>query len=572
MADLLVLGCSDRKLEGETPLPAICRYNGPVYQSFRHHLRSQLWPEDLDVAVLSAKFGMIGALTPIETYDVRMTRERADELAPAIAPIAEGWLARYDRIKICAGKTYVDALPEALTADAARTEIFDGGIGTKRNHLGNYLKSLKADLRKRADSSETGRLSYFLPDWDDLLDRNYDFTTDEFSGPKEVRDEIHCSRLMAPTRISDGILVSLAQSRESKGPLKFVGGLEPRTLRPLNLRTHYGLDHNQSLFGDCGAFSYVNEDRPPLTTEYAVSMYELYDFDYGASIDHIPVPSIRTDAGIIPLSQCKRRQRVDITVENAQAFIDEAKRRKAGFTPVGTVQGLNPSQYARNALAYAEMGYERIALGGLVPLRDPAIREIVSAVTTALRDNRRQPGIHLFGVFRPDLQSFFRECGISSFDSATYFRKAWLRSGQNYLACNGAWYAAIRVPMTRDGRTLKQLLATSELSQSELEALEARALIALHEYDRGKLSKSAALDAVMTYDAHLVRSSEEMSAMRQAYDRTLSDRPWDQCDCPMCVDAGINTLIFRGSNRNKRRGTHNTLQLYEAVRRGSGEP
>ena len=65
--------------------PALYRYDGPFYQDFRSHLRERVWPPQLDVAVLSAKFGLIGALTEIEDYDQRMTSERAAQLA-AINP------------------------------------------------------------------------------------------------------------------------------------------------------------------------------------------------------------------------------------------------------------------------------------------------------------------------------------------------------------------------------------------------------------------------------------------------------------------------------------------------------
>ena len=40
-------------------------------------------------------------------------------------------------------------------------------------------------------------------------------------------------------------------------------------------------------------------------------------------------------------------------------------------------------------------------------------------------------------------------------------------------------------------------------------------------------------------------------------ERTLQDRPWKRCDCAICRDVGVEVIIFRGSNRNKRRGFHN---------------
>jgi hypothetical protein len=562
---LLVLGCSATKRSDAGPLPALLRYDGPWYRDFRKHLRGNAWPTGLDVAILSAEHGLIGALSPIRDYDRRMTRTRAAELAPSLAPVIHAWDQRYDGIHLCLGGDYLPALPSQFVTE--RAEVFKGPIGLKRQQLGSYLRGLESRKRRILAEGPTDRLSYFLPDWDDLLDPAFDFRNDSFSGPKGERAERHCSLMMRPERIADGILVSLAQTRSAKGPLKYVGGIDGRTLRPLDLRGHYGLDDDQILFGDCGAFSYVHEDVPPITTDYAVALYDLYGFDLAASIDHIPVMERVVGGRPVSLGHAERKARVRLTVDNAADFIACSRRRNVGFVPVGTIQGLEPEDYAESARLYAELGYRRIALGGLVPLQDDRILKIVSAVSTALAALRDPPKIHLFGVFRPRLQPRFKSMGIASFDSATYFRKAWLRSGQNYLARDGQWYCAIRVPMTADGRTRTQLLK-SGADLAELEHLEAAALLALHAFGDGGTSLDATLDAIEAYDRCFIRSSEDVSTMRKLYARTLADRPWDKCGCPICRSTGIDVLIFRGSNRNKRRGTHNTAMLYGSLGNG----
>jgi len=47
------------------------------------------------------------------------------------------------------------------------------------------------------------------------------------------------------------------------------------------------------------------------------------------------------------------------------------------------------------------------------------------------------------------------------------------------------------------------------------------------------------------------------------YERLLRDRPWEQCNCPICTEYGIEVAIFRGNNRNRRRGFHNTRRFYD---------
>ncbi|TIW72286.1 MAG: hypothetical protein E5V53_33010, partial [Mesorhizobium sp.] len=38
--------------------------------------------------------------------------------------------------------------------------------------------------------------------------------------------------------------------------------------------------------------------------------------------------------------------------------------------------------------------------------------------------------------------------------------------------------------------------------------------------------------------------------------------PWRQCPCSICASTSVEVIIFRGSNRNKRRGIHN-LAVYK---------
>ena len=54
----------------------------------------------------------------------------------------------------------------------------------------------------------------------------------------------------------------------------------------------------------------------------------------------------------------------------------------------------------------------------------------------------------------------------------------------------------------------------------------------------------------------------QSSSLGPRYRTTLADRPWKKCGCAICKQAAIDIIIFRGSNRNKRRGIHN-LAVYK---------
>jgi len=52
----------------------------------------------------------------------------------------------------------------------------------------------------------------------------------------------------------------------------------------------------------------------------------------------------------------------------------------------------------------------------------------------------------------------------------------------------------------------------------------------------------------------------------QDYRRTLKDRPWTRCDCGVCRGVGVEVVIFRGNNRNRRRGFHNVRDFYRNLK------
>lgn len=569
---LVILGCSSTKFGTEGLLPALCRYDGPAYRVLHSYLRTSRWPNELSVGILSARYGLIGGLTPIELYDQRMNRETAANLRePATATLKE-WTKGHSTLSLVLGKDYLSALNlDAIDVPRNGVHVVEGSIGIKLNQLHELLHALP--LAPRNPSVEPGsRPLYFLPDWEDMLDAGFDFVRDKFScTDRAARNEIHCIQAMRPERISDGVLVSLAQHQGTKGILKKFEPTHIDALAPQSIRENYGLRAEQLAFGDCGAFSYVNNSSPTISTEQAAALYQLYGFDLGASVDHIPVSVIEDDGGSKKqLSYSTRAKRVALTKKNAEEFIDLHRRRRYTFLPVGVIQGISTSSYARQLEEYTEMGYRHVALGGLVPRSDHEIVEILHAVAKIRKKlpRSRKEGlwIHLFGVFRPRIQKEVREAGVSSFDSATYFRKAWLRSDQNYLGVDGKWYAAIRVPTTADPRTAKRLEA-SGIDEQALARLEKQALTALNEYGEKRRSLETTLRAVAKYDFLLSRSSDHGENLLASYERSLKSRIWEKCGCPVCSSIGIHALIFRGYNRNKRRGAHNTLMLYKQLHR-----
>src|SRR5262249_3694612 len=134
------------------------------------------------------------------------------------------------------------------------------------------------------------------------------------------------------------------------------------------------------------------------------------------------------------------------------------------------------------------------------------------------------------------------------------------------------YYTAIRVPQALENPKLMRLAKRGVIRQEHIVALEKSALGALRAYDRANGDLDEALDAVMAYAAPAtlgitpsdLPGSRAGSDLRALYRRTLIDKPWRQCDCAICRAISIEVVIFRASNRNKRRGIHN-LGVFKAL-------
>jgi len=74
----------------------------------------------------------------------------------------------------------------------------------------------------------------------------------------------------------------------------------------------------------------------------------------------------------------------------------------------------------------------------------------------------------------------------------------------------------------------------------------------------------SSFEAIWTViDAYTASNGDE--SHREGYQELLRTRPWERCDCPVCTDLGIDVAIFRGNNRNRRRGFHNTRRFYDQM-------
>src|SRR5262249_26851097 len=156
-----------------------------------------------------------------------------------------------------------------------------------------------------------------------------------------------------------------------------------------------------------------------------------------------------------------------------------------------------------------------------------------AAIQSRTRTEKENVWVHLFGILRPKIQSCFRVLGASSFDSASYLRKAWLRSDQNYLCPSGErWYTAIRVPIS-SSKKLREAAEEKDISTEDLQAREERCLLALREFDGSRKAHREVMDSVNDYGPLLERRGEDNHFIEK-HNTVLTDRPWRKCRCQVC--------------------------------------
>jgi hypothetical protein len=399
-------------------------------------------------------------------------------------------------------------------------------------------------------------VKFFFPDSQDQIDPLFDFASEEHPAFRvRQRDDRYAHEVLSTVPF-DGILVSKAiVDGSTSGTGKYTGPQRARFFRE-GVRRFFRLDQtgDRSLetMGDCGAFAYVKEERPPYRVDEVIDFYEQAGFDFGISMDHIVLgftldPSLQLPGMTQRLTEWERRRL--LTLDLAAEFYGRYSERRCSFSPIGAAQGWSPESYASSVDALQRIGYERVALGGMVALKTREILLSLVAIQAVLAPSTQ---LHLLGVTRVDHLDVFAGLSVASFDSTSPFRQAFKDATDNYYLLEGA-LTAVRVPQVEGNSKLKARIQAGKVSQEEAIALERGCLIALRQYAECKVDIDVVVDSLQRYEM-LWDGKKDRAAQ---YRKTLETRPWEHCGCGVCEEVGIEVVTFRGSERNKRRGFHN---------------
>jgi hypothetical protein len=409
-------------------------------------------------------------------------------------------------------------------------------------------------------------MKFFFPDSQDLVDPSFDFVTERRSENRQRhRDDLYVHEVFS-SPVCDGLLVSKGiVDGLSGGAGKYSMAQRHRLLR-VGAKEFFRLERRDQpplpIIGDCGAFTYVREQIPPYSVDEVLQFYTDCDVDLGISVDHVILefqPKWDSAAEAVPASV---RERQTITLELASEFLTKCQKSGLRLEPLGVAQGWSPRSYARAVTELEKIGYSYIAIGGMVPLKT---KDILATLSEISRNKLPQTRLHLLGVTRTDAISEFGRFGVVSFDSTSPLRQAFKDAKNNYYTPDRT-FTAVRVPQVEGNPDLQKRIRAGEVNQQLARRLELRCLELLAKYDSELVDLETVLTALDEYEAVHSPTSTFSESNRE----TLTAAPWKKCPCDVCRSLGIHVVLFRGAERNRRRGFHNLWVFYRRVQSQMG--
>ena len=400
-------------------------------------------------------------------------------------------------------------------------------------------------------------MKFYFPDSHDLVDPSFDFESEQrtYNGSRQRSQQYAHEALEIPPY--DGMLLSKAVVDGRNKNTRYNFG-QVRSLMDNGIHKFLRLEATPqrarlSAMGDCGSFSFASEDEPPFTVDEIVDFYGQCGFDLGISLDHVilgyqPNPTKETP------EDWKRRHQM--TLDLAAEFKSKS-RTLQHFTPLGAAQGWDPASYRDSVQQLQKMGYDYIAVGGLVPLKTKEILDVLAAISTV---RNKKTKIHLLGISRLECFEDFAKHGVASLDSTAPLKQAFMDDKNNYHT-HDELFTAVRIPQVDGNPQLKRNILAGRIDLSVAIGMERACMSSVVQFARGTGSLEAAINELRTYEKLWSGKKDDS----ERYRHTLASRPWEKCPCSICRQLGVHVVIFRGADRNRRRGFHNLFVLHQKL-------
>lgn len=409
-------------------------------------------------------------------------------------------------------------------------------------------------------------MKFFFPDSQDLVDPSFDFETEERSISRmRHRDDQYAHEVFALPPF-DGLLVSKSMvDGFSETGSRYSIAQRHRLLR-VGAPHFFRIPPESSfpIMGDCGAFTYVREEIPPYSVEDVLQFYLDCRFNFGISVDHVILAYDEKWDHLLPGFDVPEefRRRLEITLKLAKQFLQLHREARLPFEPLGVAQGWSPLSYAESVQRLQDMGYSYIAVGGLVPLKT---KDILASLQAIHAIRKRETRLHLLGVTRTDQVESFAAYGVVSFDSTSPLRQAFKDDRDNYYTLDRT-YTAIRIPQVEGNPRLQRRIRAGQVSHDEARRLEQECLVTFKAFDVGATSIEHLLEVLHEYEELYDPGADR----RVVYRETLEAEAWRTCPCEVCRALGYHVILFRGAERNRRRGFHNLWVFYRRLHRELG--
>lgn len=128
-------------------LPAIERYTGAWYEVISKLKKENKFPLNLEIVIISAKYGFLKSTDLIEDYDLEMNEKRAKRLNFEILGKFKLLLEKkhYDTVFINLGKDYLPAIHGLENIIRQNTQVIyaKGRLGERKSQMKNWTLSLE---------------------------------------------------------------------------------------------------------------------------------------------------------------------------------------------------------------------------------------------------------------------------------------------------------------------------------------------------------------------------------------------------------------------------------------------
>ena len=188
------------------------------------------------------------------------------------------------------------------------------------------------------------------------------------------------------------------------------------------------------MFADCGAFQFRDLPRPMLDNielNYEIA-WDYYEKKHVKATHHWDEILLCSPDHIITqdMDDEQTKNRFDFIKENALPFLEKSKS-DSRISAVGVVHGRDTKERIEQYEMFKSMGYEYVALGGMVPYSTKQIQvlEIVAGIKDikkplieqkSILGRCRKDGIklHIFGLNSPEWVRWWYRLQIDSFDGS----------------------------------------------------------------------------------------------------------------------------------------------------------